>query len=460
MRSLLRIIRRYSITAGCIISAILISNIAVFFIWGYQKMQVSQRQDFRRSTLEKVSTDLFLENGKWKLGKAGTQELENSDIQWCMALDEKGKAVWEWRLPENFARFYSIVDVAKFTRWYLNDYPTAVWDAGSLLLVVGLDPDFFTRYSEAFLISDIMMIPEYLKIMFLVNIVVILFFVFLLGYRFYQALKPLGTGLEKLSRQEPVRLKVKGMTRDLAIQINQTSEILQEQKTRLSRRDRARTEWISGVSHDIRTPLALIVGYTDRLSKSPNLTETEKKLTEIVCRQSQVISQLISDLNLTSRLAYEAQPLNLQKCLPATLLRECTADIYNERSEKENEDRKVDIELKIFPEVEKVFIFADGGLVKRALRNLIGNSVRHNSADCQVVVQLYEKNGMICFYITDTGNGIPEIVVQSMDVQSEKVHIMGLRLARQIVRAHRGELEFRKRDTGMYDVEICFPILI
>jgi len=268
MRSLFRIIRRYSFTAGAIICVILLSNMIAFFSLGYQKMQVSRRQDFRRSTLEAISDALFWENGEWKLGDKGIQELNDSDIQWCMGLDNNGQVVWEWRLPAHFEHSYGNAEVAKFSRWYLNDYPVAVWDTGKLLLVVGLDPNFFARYSEIFPLNDIAVIPQYLKIIFLVNAVVILFFVFLLGYRFYLALKPLGTGVEKLSRQEPVRLKEKGMTRDLALQINHTSEILQEQKQRLNKRDQARTEWISGVSHDIRTPLALIVGYTDRLAKS------------------------------------------------------------------------------------------------------------------------------------------------------------------------------------------------
>lgn len=455
MRSLFRIIRRYSFTAGAIICVILLSNMIAFFALGYQKMQVSRRQDFRRSTLEAISDALFWENGEWKLGDKGIQELNDSDLQWCMGLDNNGQVVWEWRLPAHFDRSYSNAEVAKFSRWYLNDYPVAVWDTGKLLLVVGLDPDFFARYSEIFPLNDIAVIPQYLKIIFLVNAVVILFFVFLLGYRFYLALKPLGTGVEKLSRQEPVRMKEKGMTRDLALQINHTSEILQEQKQRLNKRDQARTEWISGISHDIRTPLALIVGYTDRLAKSSNLTEEEKRITDTICRQSQLISQLVSDLNLTSKLAYDAQPLHLEKCSPALLLRECTADLYNEELESEN--GQTEVELDISPEMEKAVVFADGNLVKRALRNLIGNSVRHNPQGCQIRIRLYEKDGMACFCITDSGTGIPQVVVENMDTQTEKIHIMGLRLARQIARAHGGNMEFLRRETGTYDVGIHFP---
>ena len=207
--------------------------------------------------------------------------------------------------------------------------------------------------------------------------------------------------------------------------------------------------------HDIRTPLALIVGYTDRLSKSPNLNQEEKALADAVCRQSLVIRQLITDLNLTSKLAYEAQPLNKKECSPALILRECAADIYNEKIEQDKgQEPEVDVELLIPADMEKVRIFADSGLLKRALRNLIGNSVRHNPGGCQVMVRLYEKNEKIYISVKDTGKGVPELVVQNMDNQTDKVHIMGLRLARQIVRAHGGELIFEKRESGTYDVTL------
>lgn len=457
MRSLFRIIRRYSLTAGIIICVLFVSNVAAFLFWGARKIETANRHSFKRSTLETVSEELVYQNGSWKLSEKGEAALENSETEWGMALNEKGQAVWEWRLPKDFARSYTNREIAKFTRWYLKDYPVMVWDTGKLLLVTGLDPQIYTKFSETFLLTDFSMLPEYIKIALAVNAAVLVIFVFLLGARFYHALKPLGMGIERLSRHEPVKLREKGMTKDLAVQINHTSKILQEQKENLNRRDQARTDWISGVSHDIRTPLALILGYTDRIAGSSSLKEEEKRMAEAVCRQSLVIRQLISDLNLTSKLAYDAQPLNCKICSPALLLRECAADIYNEELEKEEDTGQVDVELLIPPESEKMEIFADGGLVKRALRNLIGNSVRHNPCGCQVQVRLLKRNHMVCFLITDTGRGIPEIVVQNMETPSDQIHIMGLRLARQIARAHKGELEFIKRDSGTYDVDIQFP---
>ena len=378
MKSLFKIISRYSVTAGMIIGVILISNIAVFVAVGYHNM-VAAGARILREALWKVSERNFIRKmipGSWS--QQETRSMKEADFKWCMALDEHGEVAWEWKLPAGFDRSYTISEVARFSRWYLHDYPVAVWEAGNLLLVVGLDPEFFSD-TVRFLLLQIYYDPQYVKWALIVNTIVIICFVFLLGYRFYQALKPLGRGLEKLSREEEVKLREKGMTGILAAQLNRTSEILQEQKKRLTKRDLARTEWIAGVSHDIRTPLALIVGYTDRLSKSPNLNQEEKALADAVCRQSLVIRQLITDLNLTSKLAYEAQPLNKKECSPALILRECVADIYNEKIEQDKgQEPEVDVELLIPADMEKVRIFADSGLLKRALRNLIGNSVRHN----------------------------------------------------------------------------------
>ncbi|HJD26065.1 MAG TPA: ATP-binding protein, partial [Candidatus Blautia intestinipullorum] len=109
------------------------------------------------------------------------------------------------------------------------------------------------------------------------------------------------------------------------------------------------------------------------------------------------------------------------------------------------------------PDAEQIRILADSGLLKRALRNLIGNSIRHNPQGCMVRIRLSRSGSQVRWKISDTGRGIPETVVQNMDTQTEKVHIMGLRLARQIARAHGGDLVFCRRETGSYDVEMVLP---
>ena len=77
----------------------------------------------------------------------------------------------------------------------------------------------------------------------------------------------------------------------------------------------------------------------------------------MICRQSLVIRQLIQDLNLTSKLAYHAQPLHKTEFSPAILLRECVAEFYNEGMEQNYE-----IEVAVTEEGEQVRITGDEGL--------------------------------------------------------------------------------------------------
>ena len=86
--------------------------------------------------------------------------------------------------------------------------------------------------------------------------------------------------------------------------INKTSERLIRQEADLNRRDSARTEWIAGVSHDIRTPLSLVMGYASQLEEDDNLPPEAREKAAVIRSQSERIKSLVSDLNLASKLEY------------------------------------------------------------------------------------------------------------------------------------------------------------
>ena len=75
MKSLFKIISRYSVTAGMIIGVILISNIAVFVAVGYHNMVSAGAPDFKRSALESVGKEFYQENDTWQLSDTGRQDL-------------------------------------------------------------------------------------------------------------------------------------------------------------------------------------------------------------------------------------------------------------------------------------------------------------------------------------------------------------------------------------------------
>ena len=74
-------------------------------------------------------------------------------------------------------------------------------------------------------------------------------------------------GLDALAQGQTVTLPVTGMAGELAQKLNQTSAQLQTRNEIIAQRDSARTNWIAGVSHDIRTPLSLILGWAEQLEQ-------------------------------------------------------------------------------------------------------------------------------------------------------------------------------------------------
>lgn len=454
MKSLAKIIHRYCLSAALIILFFFCVNFSAFLFFGYQSTEDEGKNMQIRYQMDVIGSSLAQDAGGIYLTQKGYETLGETEFIWAMALNSKGKVVWSWQLPKEIPTQYSLQDVAVFSRWYLKDYPVRVWSYGEYLMVFGNARNSIVKLNLVAWEKGILRLPIYAKIFISLNLVMIIFIVLLFGYRFYRSLKPLAEGIDRLSRQEAVNLKERGMISELAKKINHTSVILEKQSVKLKQRDEARTDWIAGVSHDIRTPLALIMGYSDSLAASPALGTEEKAQAEAICRQSVVIRQLIEDLNLTSKLAYHAQPLHMAEFSPALLLRECVAEFYNEGLEQGYE-----IDVLISESAEKIRMNGDAGLWKRALRNLLGNSIRHNPGGCVIDAVLEENAGKCSYYIRDYGKGIPGEVVEILSCEDEnplecKIHIMGLRLVKQIARAHEGDLIFRKREEGNFDAAL------
>lgn len=457
MKSLLRIIRRYSLTVGVIIFIIVFSNMCIFIGVAYMTMYNVDERVYGRDSMEQIGRELSEEEEGIVLSKNGQKILENTDFVWAMALDSNGNIVWRWELPKDMPEKYTLQDVAAFSRWYLKDYPVRTWRSKELLLVFGCGKDEIVRHDLLTSMEVFEFLPVCIRMGILLNFMIVMLLIIGFGFRFYRSMKPLVEGVERLALGEKTDIRETGSMKELAVKLNLVSRRLEQQKKQLLRRDEARTEWIAGVSHDIRTPLSLIVGYSEKLAEDDSLSEDNRKIARHMKRQSLIIRQLISDLNLTSKLVYQSQPLKKRICSPASLLRDCIADFYNGEPESlpyaENGMADFFLETVMGQEADSVRIMADESLIKRALRNLIGNCIRHNKEGCRIFVHLWAEEDSVHWRIEDTGKGIPEVVVQNMDRQDSAVHIMGLRLAAQIAGAHGGGLVFVEREGGNYDVE-------
>ena len=253
-----------------------------------------------------------------------------------------------------------------------------------------------------------------------------------------------------------VQLTAGGFAGELAEKMNQTSAQLQKRNEQLARRDDARTQWIAGVSHDVRTSLALILGWAEQLEQDARLPENARKKAGKICSQSEKILNLIEDLNLTSKLEYGTQPLRRQKFAAGPLMRELVAQLC-ESPQAEN----CELSLHQTEAAERANLFVDRALLERLLENLFSNSIRHNLPPVKIGIRTEVRENSFCLTVKDNGTGYPAAVLQALHgaPQNEQTpHILGLHVVEQIAAAHGGKAVFEQNTPKGARVTVWLPL--
>lgn len=197
--------------------------------------------------------------------------------------------------------------------------------------------------------------------------------------------------------------KSKGDLVILADTFNDMADTISENIEELKSVEILRRELIANVSHDLRTPLAIMQGYIETmLMKQDNISkEDQQKYLGIVFDSSKKLSALVSQLFEYSKL--EANEIKPQK--EAFHLSDLAQDVfvkYQILSKEKNIDIQVDIPENL------PMVFADIGLVERAIQNLMDNAIKFTPKDGKIQLQLRENNTRVEVRIIDSGPGIPK----------------------------------------------------
>ncbi len=166
--------------------------------------------------------------------------------------------------------------------------------------------------------------------------------------------------------------------------------------------DLLRRELIANVSHDLRTPLAVLKGYIETLQmKRDSLSENDKQeYLKITHGNVNKLSKLIDQLFEYSKLEAE-QVTPIKEPFSITELSHDLIAKFKVLADQ----KKIDLHLEN-PE-ENSMVFADVSLVERALQNLIENALKYTQPNGKVTLSIKRKDKNVEINITDTGNGIP-----------------------------------------------------
>lgn len=457
MEGTVRILRRF-IGATMIISIFLvIFNFMLLVVWGFKGINEGHSPGV---VVKNVAKGLHLSSNTYSLDSSSAEFL-NQNHAWAMLIDDTGQVAWDYRLPEELYKTYSLVDVAKFTRNYLMDYPVFVWAHDKGLVVIGYPKESLAKYQHIFPTSWVASLPLKMFSLLIGNVALALLLSLFIGSKLIRSIRPLAQGIQELAEDTEVYVEPKGVLANLAQSVNQASALLRQKNESLKSRDEARSNWIAGISHDIRTPLSMVLGYASDLEDSSDIPIEKRQQAAVIRKQAEKLRSLVSDLNLVSMLEYEMQPFNKKLIRLSTLVRQIASEFLNNGL-----DEHFMLEVKILDEI--TLVNGDERLLARAITNLIQNSINHNPDGCHIWLQTsYDKNNKNCsFIIADNGKGIarnelPELLELPFSSKrkrsSQNGHGLGLPMVARIAKAHQGHLILSSDIGKGFRAEIVLP---
>lgn len=453
MKSFGTYISKHLVSFAVFLLILVIVNIILFGMTFYHTVSEDYGESSPRTMLEMTSTAATTEG----LPDNAVQKLRQYNI-WAMYLTPAGKCFWTLDLPEEVPQNYNIQDVALFSKGYLEDYPVFVWNTDEGLLVLGYPKNSYMKLtSNYYSIEAIQKIPLYVIGMVGMDALCLFLAYYFSKRRIIQNTEPIVDAIETLADGKPVSLHIDRELSEIANSVNKASLIL-------SRQNEARANWISGVSHDIRTPLSMIMGYADRIAADKTASEGVKEQAVIVQKQSAKIKELVQDLNLVSQLEYEMQPLHKEMVRLSKLLRSYVADLLNTGiSDSYN------IGIKITPDAENAVLECDARLISRAVNNLVQNSMKHNPQGCEVCLSLTASQNHLILAVTDNGTGLSAEKLQeleekphymeSTDERLDLRHGLGLLIVQQVAIAHNGTFKLTNVFPKGCEATLIFPYI-
>lgn len=220
--------------------------------------------------------------------------------------------------------------------------------------------------------------------------------------------------------------------------------------------ERMKTELITNVSHDIKTPLTSIINYVDLLQK-PHTPEEEKTYLEVLNRQSQRLKKLIEDLMEMSK----ASTGNLTADITRLDAVESVNQALGEFADKLEKAQLTPVFRH--PE-ESVAMMADGRLAWRVLSNLLSNTVKYALPGTRVYIDVMALEGKVIISLKNISRDelnvdadeLMERFVRGDDSRNTEGSGLGLNIAKTLMELQKGQLQLLV-DGDLFKVTLIFP---
>lgn len=201
---------------------------------------------------------------------------------------------------------------------------------------------------------------------------------------------------------------------------------------------------IRDISHDLKTPITSILGYSKAMLDDVVTDENDKKTyLNYIYNKTKRINYLVDELFIFSKLDSPGYTLNLEKQDICEFLRELIALYYIDIEEN---NFLLDIDI---PE-ESIYSMIDTKELERALGNIITNSIKYNKSGTKISIGLIKEVDNICIVIEDNGVGISEDVIEKIfdefvradeSRKTDGGSGLGLAITKKIIKLHDGDIK-------------------
>ena len=247
-----------------------------------------------------------------------------------------------------------------------------------------------------------------------------------------------------------------GSFREFAGELNGLADVAMVAAQKQLKSERMKTELITNVSHDIKTPLTSIISYVDLLEK-PHTPEQEKTYLEVLSRQSQRMKKLIEDLMEMSK----ASTGNIQVEIGKIDAVEAVNQALGEFADKLTAAGLTPVFRQ---SEENVYLLADGRLLWRAMSNVLSNAVKYALPGTRLYVDVsaVEDKAVISFknisgaQLNISAEELMERFVRGDSSRNTEGSGLGLNIAKSLMELQNGQLQLLV-DGDLFKVTLVFP---
>lgn len=247
-----------------------------------------------------------------------------------------------------------------------------------------------------------------------------------------------------------------GVLKELCIYVNDIAGGFTNAIDKSLKSERMKTELITNVSHDIKTPLTSIINYVDLLKKEDMPNEKAKEYLDILEQKSQRLKRLTEDLIEASKASSGNIKLDMKKINVNELIKQISGEF-------EDKFKNKNLDLNIEMPKEDVFILADSRYLYRVMENMYTNIEKYAMENSRVYVDLLEENKKVKIEIKNiskeklniSANELMERFVRGESSRNTEGSGLGLSIAQSLTKLQKGEFGIYL-DGDLFKVIISF----